>query len=172
MQDIHYAQFLAESLYGIDILPEDFEEMALIAFRMIGNKRTQLMSTCLRVDCNGLVQLPCDCDMIEAVTWGFEDWNNVSNKQWFGELVLLFLGATPLSFLGRFPITTTSGNYPPSIVVTPELGLFCLGIEVVLFLVVVVAFAVGANPLALTDTLVPSGFNIQSPTLASLSKKT
>lgn len=86
MQDIHYAQFLAESLYGIDILPEDFEEMALIAFRMIGNKRTQLMSTCLRVDCNGLVQLPCDCDMIEAVTWGFEDWNNVSNKQWFGEL--------------------------------------------------------------------------------------
>jgi hypothetical protein len=31
---------------------------------------------------------------------------------------------------------------------------------------------VGVNPLALTCTLVPSGFNIQSPTLVSLSKPT
>ena len=86
MQDIHYAQFLAESLYGVESIPEDFEEMALIAYRMIGNQRTQLKSTCLKVDCDGLVQLPCECNMVEAVTWGFEDWNHVTNKQWFGEV--------------------------------------------------------------------------------------
>ena len=86
MQDIHYAQFLAESLYGVEFLPEDFEEMALIAYRMIGNRRTLLRSTCLKVDCDGLVQLPCECNMLEAVTYGFEDWNRVTNKDWFGDL--------------------------------------------------------------------------------------
>lgn len=86
MQDIHYAQFLANNLYGIEIMPEDFEEAALIAFSMIGNKRTQLVSTCADVSCSGIVQLPCDCSQIEAVTYFFEDWNSVTNKNWFGDL--------------------------------------------------------------------------------------
>lgn len=86
MQDIHYAQFLADTLYGVESFPEDFEEMALIAYRMIGNKRTQFVGTCLPVDCDGLVQLPCTCEMLEAVTWGFEDWNFVTNKDVFGDL--------------------------------------------------------------------------------------
>ena len=86
MQDIHYAQFLANNLYGVELLPDDFEEMALIAFSMIGNKRMQLLSTCADVSCEGLVQLPCDCSQLEAVTYFFEDWNRVTNKQWFGDL--------------------------------------------------------------------------------------
>jgi hypothetical protein len=40
MQDIHYAQFLADTLYGVETLPEDFEELALVAYRMIGNRRS------------------------------------------------------------------------------------------------------------------------------------
>lgn len=86
MQDIHYAQFLANTLYGVDLLPDDFEEMALVAFKLIGNKRTQILSTCAEVSCNGIVQLPCDCSQIEAITYFFEDWNRVTNKEWFGDL--------------------------------------------------------------------------------------
>lgn len=86
MQDIHYAQFLADTLYGVETLPEDFEELALVAYRMIGNKRSQFVTTCLPVDCDGMVMLPCSYEELEAVTWGFEDWNHVTNKHVFGDL--------------------------------------------------------------------------------------
>ena len=85
MQDIHYAQFLANSLYGVELLPDDFEEVALVAFNLIGNKRMQLLGTCVDVSCEGIVQLPCDCSKVEAITYFFEDWNRVTNKDWFGD---------------------------------------------------------------------------------------
>lgn len=76
--DFGYAEFLAHSMYGIDLLPEDFEELGLIAFNLIGNKRYRLYRAQLNV-VNNTAQLPCNCDVIEAVTYGFEDWNWVSN---------------------------------------------------------------------------------------------
>lgn len=76
--DFGYAEFLSHSMYGIDLLPEDFEELGLIAFNLIGNKRYRLYRAQLKV-VNNTAQLPCNCDVIEAVTYGFEDWNWVSN---------------------------------------------------------------------------------------------
>ena len=80
MNEFGYAMFLANSLYGLNMDSDIFEELGLIAFNQIGNKRTRLYKTCLPVECgSNQVQLPCNCDMIEAVTYGFEDSNYVSN---------------------------------------------------------------------------------------------
>ena len=87
MNEFGYAMFLANSLYGLNMDSNIFEELGLIAFNQIGNKRTRLYKTCLPVECgSNQVQLPCNCDMIEAVTYGFEDSNYVSNTLPVGDL--------------------------------------------------------------------------------------
>lgn len=42
MNEFHYALTQANLLYGIEILPEDFEEIGLVAWNFIGTKRTRL----------------------------------------------------------------------------------------------------------------------------------
>ena len=80
MSDFHYAMNLANMLYNVSLLTEDFEEIALVAIQHIGNKRLRLYRTCLEVDCTtNTATLPCNCEIIEALTYGFEDWNYVSN---------------------------------------------------------------------------------------------
>lgn len=80
MENFGYAMFLANSMYGLSILPEDFEEIGLVAWNMIGNKNCRLYKVIADVDCKtGEVQLPCNCDIIEAVTYPFEDWEYTSN---------------------------------------------------------------------------------------------
>ena len=71
---------LMESLYGITIPEDQFEEMGLVAWNLIGNKRYKLYrySTCVK-GCQTSIQLPCNADIIEAVTTSFEDWNSSSN---------------------------------------------------------------------------------------------
>ena len=80
LNDFHYGMTLSNMLYNIDILEEDFEELGLLAWNKIGNKISRLYKICLDVDpMNNSVQLPCNCDKVEAVTYGFEDWNYTSN---------------------------------------------------------------------------------------------
>ena len=40
--DFHYAMVLANQMYGTEMQPEDFEELGIIAFNKIGNKRSKL----------------------------------------------------------------------------------------------------------------------------------
>lgn len=80
MEKFGYAMFLANTMYDLHILPEDFEEIGLVAWNMIGNKNCRLYKTIADVDCKtGRVKLPCNCDIIEAVTYPFEDWEFTSN---------------------------------------------------------------------------------------------
>lgn len=80
MEKFGYAMFLANQLFDLELIPEDFEEIGLIAWNMIGNKRQRLYRYCTDINCSSqTVELPCNCDDIEAVTYGFEDWNFVSN---------------------------------------------------------------------------------------------
>ena len=80
MENFGYAMFLANSMYGVQLLPEDFEELGLVAWNMIGNKNCRLYKVIADVDCKtGTVKLPCNCDIIEAVTYPFEDWEFTSN---------------------------------------------------------------------------------------------
>lgn len=80
MNDFHYGMSLMHTLYGIKMPEDEWEEIALVGWDLIGNKRTRLYrySTCVS-DCSEGVQLPCNADIIEAVTTDFEEWNYSTN---------------------------------------------------------------------------------------------
>jgi len=53
LNDFHYAQTLMEMLYGINLPDDEFEEIALLGWNLIGNKRTRLYRYSVCVDsCN------------------------------------------------------------------------------------------------------------------------
>lgn len=80
LNNFYYAMTLMEQLYGTTIPEDQFEEIALVAWNLIGNKRYRLYnySTCAN-DCSTEIQLPCNCDYIESVTTSWEDWESTSN---------------------------------------------------------------------------------------------
>lgn len=86
MNNFHYAISLAQQLYDVEGNTEDLEEIGLIAYNFIGNKNTRLYRALL--DCHeGVIDLPCNVDIIEAVTYcGPEDWNYTSNNKFYGDL--------------------------------------------------------------------------------------
>ena len=78
--DFHAAYSQANLLYGLNISPENFEEIGLIAWNKIGNRQIRLYRYVTNIDTQTLsVELPCNCDQIEAVTYSFKDWNYTSN---------------------------------------------------------------------------------------------
>lgn len=78
--NFYYALSLAHQLYGLDIQEDQFEEIALVAWNQIGNKRCKLYKYSQCFDkCQNSMQLPCNCDILEAVTTDFEDFQHVSN---------------------------------------------------------------------------------------------
>lgn len=88
MENFHYAISLAQILHDVEGDTEDLEEIGLVAYNFIGNKNTMLHKVMLDVNCeDGSIQLPCDVDIIEAVTYcGLEDWNYTSNHKEYGDL--------------------------------------------------------------------------------------
>ena len=88
MQEFYAAMYQANLLYGTDIQVDDFEEIGLIAWQKIGNKRVRTYRYCTTVDCDGdgSLELPCNCDLIEAVTYDFEDWNYTDNVKPEGDM--------------------------------------------------------------------------------------
>lgn len=81
MNDFNYIYTVANSLYGLELEPEQFEELGLTAWNLIGNKTVRLYNYSADISCDDLsVQLPCNCDIIEAVTYNHEDWNYSTNK--------------------------------------------------------------------------------------------
>ena len=80
MENFQSAYAQANLLYGIELAPEEFEEIGLIAWNKIGNRQTKLYRYRCKIDCETLtVTLPCNCDFIEAVTYDFEDWGYTIN---------------------------------------------------------------------------------------------
>ena len=91
MNNFHYAMSLANTLYDIEGDMEDMEEIGLIAYQHIGNKNTRLYKGTLDVNCiDGSIELPCNVDIIEAVTYCGEDWNYTSNTKHNGDVNSLF----------------------------------------------------------------------------------
>ncbi len=92
MEDFKAAYSQANLLYGLDITPEDFEEIGLIAWNKIGNKVSRLYRYRAKIDPITLsVDLPCNCDQIEAVTYDFEDWKYTSNDTVNGDYQSQFI---------------------------------------------------------------------------------
>lgn len=84
--DIHYAQYLANELYGIEIPTDKFEELALIAWNHIGNKTCRIYRFFGAVDCHdNSITLPCNTLHVISVCGALEDWEHVTNKHWNGD---------------------------------------------------------------------------------------
>lgn len=64
--------------YGLDLNDEDIEEIGLYGWEHIGNKRVSMyqFSGCTE-DC--ILELPCNADIIEAVTTNKLDYNTIGN---------------------------------------------------------------------------------------------
>lgn len=76
----YYAMSLANQLYDLDMQEDAFEEIGLIAWNQIGNKRCKLYRYKICLDkCEKSIELPCNCDILESVTTDFEDFQHVSN---------------------------------------------------------------------------------------------
>ena len=73
LRNVKTAQYQAKLLYGADIKDDDFEELVLVALPQIGNHHTELKTVRLNLDDNLCVDLPCDCKLIESVTYDYED---------------------------------------------------------------------------------------------------
>lgn len=78
--DFHYGLSLLDTLYGINLQEETYEEIALVGWGLIGNKRAKLYrySVCLE-PCQESIELPCNCDVLEAITADWEDFQHVDN---------------------------------------------------------------------------------------------
>jgi hypothetical protein len=88
MNNFHYISVLLDMLYGIEIEDENLEELGLLGWNLIGNKRTKLYrySTCIGPDLS--VTLPCNAlgdGCVEAVTTSYEDWERVTNYSELGD---------------------------------------------------------------------------------------
>ena len=83
MENFNSAYQHANLLYDLEMTPEDFEEIGLIAWNKIGNKTIRLYRCSLEIGCpkdgEYKVELPCNCDEIEAVTYDWEDWKYTTN---------------------------------------------------------------------------------------------
>lgn len=92
LNNYHYALSLLKTMYDIDMSEEDFEEMSLVGWDLIGNKRTRLYnySTCVS-NCEEGVQLPCNVDILEAVTTNFEEWAYSTNDTPNGDINSAFV---------------------------------------------------------------------------------
>ena len=118
-----YAITLAQMLYDIDINDMDtLIEIGLVAYNFIGNKNTHLQADIVNVDSkSGLVKLPCEVDLIEAITYPkLEDWNYTSNIKNFGDQNTLNVeqyiekqkqSIDPLYISGKLVKYRREGNY-------------------------------------------------------------
>lgn len=94
LNNFHYALTLAEMLYGVTIREDLGEEILLTGWNLIGNKRTKLYRYKTHADsCEKGVELPCNCDIIEAVTTDFEEWNYSTNDTPNGDIHSAFVEA-------------------------------------------------------------------------------
>lgn len=97
MNEFYTAYPLIEQLYGVEMELDQFEDIGLIAWQHIGNKFTKLYRYTTNLEIcdpfngnNFYMKLPCNCDIIEAVTYNWEEWNYVTNKNVNGDYMSKF----------------------------------------------------------------------------------
>lgn len=81
---------LIEALYGITPDTDTFEEVALVAWDLIGNKHTRLYRY-VADSKNQQIKLPCNADIIESVSVPMVDAQYTSNRTDFGNPNAVFV---------------------------------------------------------------------------------
>lgn len=92
LNDFHYALTLAEMLYGVTIREDLGEEILLTGWNLIGNKRIKLYRYTTYVNSDeDEIELPCNCDEVEAVTTNWEEWAYSTNDTPNGNIYSAFV---------------------------------------------------------------------------------
>ena len=81
---------LVETLYGITPNESNFEDMVMNGWSYINNKHTRLYRYVADADKDGVLDLPCNVDVIESVHIPMPDAKMTSNKTVFNEINTLF----------------------------------------------------------------------------------
>lgn len=72
----------ARELYGLELNPDEFESLGLIAWDKIGNKNFRwykyITDPVKNGEGNYVIDLPCNCDVIESVTADYEDYQKTT----------------------------------------------------------------------------------------------
>lgn len=74
----------AITLYDIEMDKDEFDEIALIAWRKIGNKITKTHRLITYTDENNVIQLPCNATVIESINFLHEDWDSSRDGKFNG----------------------------------------------------------------------------------------
>lgn len=84
----HTAYTQARELYGLELNPDEFETLGMIAWDRIGNRQYKLYKYQVEPLQDDLdewyVDLPCNVDIIESVTADYEDYQKTSNQHLAG----------------------------------------------------------------------------------------
>lgn len=92
MENFEAAYVRANLLFDVEMAPEEFEEIGLIAWNKIGNRQSKLYRFSTKIDKDTLtITLPCNCSTIEAVTYNFEDWRYTTNDTVNGDYQSQFI---------------------------------------------------------------------------------
>ena len=81
---------LVETLYGITPDESSFEDVVMNGWSYINNKHTRLYRYVADADKDGVLDLPCNVDVIESVHIPMPDAKMTSNKTVFNEINTLF----------------------------------------------------------------------------------
>lgn len=105
------AYSLANTLYGISIDVDTFEDIALNGWELIGNKNTRLHRYITNTE-NYRIKLPCNVDVLEAVYLPGEDfYNHISNENRIIESNTIPRGTDELYNKGHLAKYKLEGDY-------------------------------------------------------------
>ena len=90
LYNINTAYSLTQTLYGIDPSPDDFEDLAMNAWQLIGNKHTRLYRY-VGDTSNMELELPCNVAHIESVHIPITDAQVTSNKDDFVDINSIYI---------------------------------------------------------------------------------
>lgn len=92
MNSFYYALSLLNTLFGLTLQEDEFEEIAIVGWNFIGNKRMRIYRYQVQVnDCKIGIELPCNVDQIEAVTTDWEEWDYSTNDTPNGNIQSAFI---------------------------------------------------------------------------------
>lgn len=92
LNPFYYAMTLLNTMFGLTIPEDQFEEIAIVGWNFIGNKRMKIYRYQTDVDsCEQGVELPCNVDQIEAVTTDWEEWDYSTNDTPNGNIYSAFV---------------------------------------------------------------------------------
>lgn len=90
LNNFNAAFSLAQTLYGVNPTPSQFEDIALNGWERIGNRHTRLYRY-VGNSINQILELPCNVDIIESVHIPIDDAQMTSNKTVFNSIETLYI---------------------------------------------------------------------------------